>query len=144
MRSKRLTKAEKRAVPTLSWRQIGVVAWLIFIWIMLVWVVSGFPYSRAVHGGSRLRTSYSILRWLDVTDGVSWIHPGAATLTILTCAAVTAFMVVYGRRTLRNLTPRWQCQNCGHAVSDGLPQSNVCSECGELPNLQNDPWAFWR
>ena len=91
-----------------------------------------------------MRTSYGILRWLDVTDGVSRIHPVAATLTILTCAAVTAFMVVYGRRTQRNLTPRWQCQNCGHVVTDGFPQSNVCSECGELPNLQKDPWAFWR
>jgi len=144
MRSKRRINAEKRAVPTLSWRQIGVVVLLVFIWITLVWVLSGFPCSRAVHGGTTLRTSYGILRWLDVTDVVRRIHPVAASLTILACAAVTAFMVVYGRRTLGNLTPRWKCQNCGHVVSHGFPRSNVCSECGELPNLRKDPWAFWR
>ncbi|MHC5006373.1 MAG: hypothetical protein ACYTGF_03330 [Planctomycetota bacterium] len=139
-----MTKSEQRAVPTLSWRQIGVVAWLIFVWVTLVWVVSGFPYTRAVHGGARTRTSYGILRWLDVTDGVSRIHPVAATFTILACVAVTAFLVVYGRRTLGNLSPRWQCQNCGHEVTHGFPRSTVCSECGELPNLWKDPWAFWR
>jgi hypothetical protein len=144
MCSKRLTKAETRITEILAWRRIGIVVWLIFVWGALVWVVSGFPYARAVHGGSKSRTSYGILRWLDVTGGVSEIHPVAATLTILICAAVTAFMVFYVRRTLRNLTPRWQCQNCGHVVSHGFPQSNVCTECGELPNLRKDPGAFWR
>jgi hypothetical protein len=143
MRSKRLTKAERREVRTLSWRRFGVVAWSIYVWAMMVWVVSGFHHTQAL-GRARTRTSYGILRWLDVTNGVSEIHPVTATLTFLACAAATAFMVVFVRRTLRNLTPRWECQNCSHVVSDGFPRSTVCSECGELPNLQKDAWAFWR
>ena len=144
MRGRPLSKAEQRGVPTLFWRRVGVVAGLVFAWVTMVCVVSGFPYSRAVHGGAHLRTSYGILRWLDVTDGASRIHAGAATLTLVTCAAITAFVVAYAKRALRNLTPRWQCQNCGYNVSAGHPGSNLCPECGELPNLQKDAWAFWR
>jgi hypothetical protein len=29
-------------------------------------------------------------------------------------------------------------------VSGGFPRNNLCPECGELPNLRKDPWAFWR
>ncbi len=67
MRGKRQVKAENRAVSTLLRRRIGVVVGLVFVWATVVWVVSSFPYSRAVHGGSNVRTSYGVLRWLEVT-----------------------------------------------------------------------------
>ncbi len=150
MRGKRPVKTEKRTVSTLLRRRIGVVVGLVFVWATVVWVVSYFPYSRA-HGGS-VRTSYGVLRWFEVTApreqagiaswlplhtvGASRLRPVPATITLAICVAVTAFIVVYARRTFRNLTPRWRCQNCGYLVSDGFPQSNVCPECGELPNLR--------
>jgi hypothetical protein len=144
MHDRSLSKASRRGAPTHLWRRIGVIAGLSYVWATLLWILSGFPYARAVHGGAHLRTSYGILRWLEVTDGASRIHAGAATLTMLMCAALTALIVLYARRALRNLTPRWQCQNCGYNVSAGPPRSNLCPECGEPPNLQKNPWAFWR
>jgi len=149
------------------WLRIAVVVGLVFTWTTVVWTLSCFPYSRAVHGGVDIRTSYGLLRWFEVTArhkqagiasllpletvGATRIRPVPAVISMAICVALTAFIAVYARRTLRNLTPRWQCQNCGYMVSAGIPRlnvcparSNVCPECGELPNLQKDAWAFWR
>ncbi|MHC4080523.1 MAG: hypothetical protein ACYTFF_13400 [Planctomycetota bacterium] len=157
MRDTHLTNAQKRTAVTLLWRRVGAAVWLVFVWITLMWLLWCFPVSRSVGGG--VRTSYGALQWQTIkggeqagsakllplgTVGRSRGRPVAAVFTLLISVAGTAFIVVYGNRTFRNLTPRWQCQNCGHTVSAGYPQSNVCSECGELPNLWQDPWAFWR
>ena len=158
MRGKRLTKAEKRVAGILAWRRIGVLVCLAFVWIVLMWLLWCIPIARSE--GVSARTSYGVLQWQEGKGspgqagtagrvlplgiaGSSRIRPVAVAFTVLISVAGTAFIVVYARRSLRNLTPRWRCQNCGHVVSDGFPQSTVCSECGELPNLQKDPWAFW-
>jgi hypothetical protein len=158
MRSKRRIKAETHIAGSLGWRRIGVLVWLSLLWVMLMWLVWCFPLVRS--DGISVHTTYGILQWQEGRSsraqagtvgrllpagiaGRSWINPVALAFSIVISAAGSAFLVVYGHRWLRNLTPRWKCRHCGHVVRDGFPQSNVCSECGELPNLQKDPWAFW-
>ena len=143
MTPRSLTKAQQRVVTGLTWRRAGVTAWLLFVWATLTWLLFLFPYSRATHG--KYGTAYGILRWLDVPDkGTTAISIGATAWTVLIFGALTTFIVMWGYRSFRNLTPRWECQNCGFIVSGGFPRSNLCPECGELPNLRREPWAFWR
>ena len=123
---------------------------LVFVWATVVLVVLFFPYSRAVHGGLEVRTSYGVLRWLDVTDpsepvgiaallplhvvGVSRFRPVPAMTSMAIFVAVTIFIVAFAKRWLRNLRPYGQCKNCGYIVNAG--RSIVCPECGEPPYLQ--------
>ena len=160
MRDKPLNETEKRAVSILLRRRIGVITVLNLVWIVLMWFLWCFPHSRSVHGGKDIRTSYGILQWQDLTAageqvaiatlvplrtaGTRRIHALAVTVTTVLCIGTTAFIGAYASRSMRNLTPRWRCQQCGYIVSAGSPRSNVCPECGELPNLQKEPWAFWR
>jgi hypothetical protein len=143
MTERPLSEKDKRIVRNLRWRRIGVAAWLIFVWITLTWLVAGFPVTQAT--GRSVRTVYGLLRWLVVSDtaGAS-VHRGAAVITFLLCAGITLFLVGYAHRTFRNLTPRWRCSNCGFMVSGGFPRNNLCPECGQLPNLRKEPWAFWK
>jgi len=133
------------------WRRIAVIAMLVFAWATVVWVLSSFPYARAVRDGSQARTSYGVLRWFEVTGsqeqvgiasvlplhvvGTSRLRPMPALITMAICVAITVFIVVYARRWLRNLRPYGQCKNCGYNASAGDPRSSVCSECGKPPNL---------
>jgi len=133
------------------WRRIGVVLGLVFVWATVVWVLSCFPYSQAVHGGLNVRTSYGVLRWFEVTApheqagiaslfplqvvGASSFRPVPTMVSLAICVAVTAVIVAYARRWLRNLRPYGQCKNCGYITNAGDPRSSVCSECGKPPNL---------
>ena len=143
---------------TLVGRRVAVTLGLMAMWATVMWIVWCFPYSRP--HSSKIRTSYGILRWQEVTDsreqtgiasllplqttGATRFHPVAFTWTALLALGSTALVVSAAARAMRNLTPRWKCQKCGYVVSGGHPRSNVCSECGELPNLRKDLWAFWR
>ena len=139
-------------------RRIAVIIGLTAVWAALMWLVWCFPYSRAY--GGKIRTSYGVMKWQDVTDsheqvgvasllplrtiGARSFHPVAITFSALICVSATVLILSAADDTMRNLTPRWKCQKCGYVVSGGHPRSNVCPECGELPNLRRDPWAFWR
>jgi len=128
------------------------------MWVYLMWIVWCFPYSRPHDPG--IRTSYGIMGWQEVTasdeqagiasllplqtTGTTRFRPAAITFSVLLALGSTALIVSAAARAMRNLTPRWKCQKCGYVVSGGHPRSNVCSECGELPNLRRDMWAFWR
>jgi hypothetical protein len=143
MAERPLSEEERQTLKTLRWRRAGFAAWFIFVWATLVWLVALFPIARAA--GASLRTSYGLLRWLVVVDtGGYSVHRTAATITFIVCGAITLFVAAYAHRTFRNLTPRWQCSNCGFIVRGGFPRNNLCPECGELPNLRKEPWAFWR
>jgi hypothetical protein len=158
MRHQPLSKPEQRTNSILRWRRIGVIAWLAYVWIILTWVLVCFPMSRAQRGPTR--TTYGLLRWQVVTNwnqqtgiatvfpigttGRTKLRPAALFVTTVTVLGLTAFLAAYGQRWLRNLTPRWRCQSCGYIITGGFPRLNVCPECGELPNLHQDAWAFWR
>lgn len=138
-----LSDQDRRTVRKLRWRRLGVSVWLLFVWVTLQWLLLVFPVERAV--GPRLHTAYGLLRWLEVTSpGAVTVRRPAATITFLLCAGITLFLAAFARRALGNLTPRWQCSNCGFFVRGGFPRNNLCPECGELPNLRKEPWAFWR
>jgi hypothetical protein len=158
MRGQRQINAEKHRAGSLGWRRIWVLTRLAFVWLMVMWLVWCFPTIRR-HGRS-VRATYGIFQWYEwqgtrrqaraigglfprLILGRHRVNPVPLTVSIIISAGSTALVVVVTRRWLRNLTPRWKCQRCGHVVSEGFPRSNVCSECGELPNLQKNPWAFW-
>ncbi len=150
--------ADGSARPTLVERRVAVIMGLMGMWAALMWNVWCFPYSRAY--GPGIRTSYGIMRWQEVTasheqagiasllplqtTGTKSFRPVAITFSALFGLGSTALIVFAAARAMRNLTPRWKCQKCGYVVSGGHPRSIVCSECGELPNLRRDLWAFWR
>jgi hypothetical protein len=158
MRHKPLSKPQQRADSVLRWRRIGVVAWLAYVWIILTWVLVCFPQSRARHGPTRY--TYGILQWQVVTTrdrqtgiatmfpigttGRTDVRPVALFASTVIVLGLTAFLAVAGHRWLRNLSPRWRCQSCGYIITGGFPRLNFCPECGELPNLHRDAWAFWR
>jgi hypothetical protein len=149
--------ADGRADPARAWRRVAVIMRLTGMWAALMWIVWCFPYSRAY--GPGIRTSYGIMRWQEVTAsheqvgiasllplqtiGARSFRPAAITFSALIGLGSAALIVSATARAMRNLTPRWKCQKCGYVVSSGHPRSIVCSECGELPNLRRDLWAFW-
>ncbi len=120
------------------------ISWLTIVWFGLAVILWVMPLQRRQFGELR-STNFGILHWKQVSvRGRTTIHGVALTTTIALSAAVTAWMTFAGGRIWRNTTPRWKCRNCGHDSSMASGHTNVCTECGELPNEKKDPWAFWR
>ena len=120
------------------------IAWLIIVWIGLAVILWVMPLQHKQYG--ELRSTYSgILHWKEAfISGRTKFHPTGLTATIALSVAATAWMAFAGGRIWRNTTPRWQCRYCGHDSSMASGDTNVCTECGRLPNEKKDPWAFWR
>lgn len=109
-------------------------------WVFTSWLIWFFPVTFAVHGGRSLRTTYGVLAWRAVTgeSGSSYtrVFDGLLAGTVAIFLIVTAGFVLYAYRAKQNLLPRTICSRCGYDVGKSDPRTNVCPECGALPNLR--------
>lgn len=154
-----LTESQRATLRRLRRRRLSAVAWALVAGAVLLWLVMAIPHSR--YGGlAKYTTSYGAIRWTEVvspaeqggiaavlpvgTVGLQRIYPVRLVISCALCGAIVWVIVLCVRRELRNLSPRWRCQWCGHVVGAGHPRTNECPECGALPNLKCESWAFWQ
>ncbi|MHC5114159.1 MAG: hypothetical protein ACYTGP_07000 [Planctomycetota bacterium] len=141
--------------------RIGVLAGAIGMWLLAFVLLMCIGDAEETGWGGATRTTFGISGWMEVTSprveplfivellvpGKGYqpeIHAGRATTAFIALAAISVFLFMFTRRSLGNISPRNQCGYCGYVVSDGSPLTNICPECGKLPNLHRDPWAVWR
>ncbi|MCP3904359.1 MAG: hypothetical protein GY715_12080 [Planctomycetes bacterium] len=139
--------------------RIGIVAAAIGAWVVVASVLIGVGRGEATRGGTL--TTFGLSGWLEVKsprlEAVQFVEllvpgkkfsptvrPMRATIALLLLGALTVYLLVGTRRSLANLSPRSKCCYCGYVITDSSPQTNICPECGHLPNFHREPWALWR
>jgi hypothetical protein len=134
-------------------RRVRGLCYVAILWVSAGIVLWALPLPQKVGGRmggaantkSKLRgTKYGALGWSEVRFGKTMeIRPIRLAATISVSVVATAWMAFACGRIWRNTTPRWQCRYCGYDVAKALSTTSNCPECGRLPNLQKNPWAFW-
>jgi hypothetical protein len=126
------------------WQRAGTILVLMLVWMGLANLIWYVPIPHRVNG--ELRTMrHGVLLWKSVNrSGRTEIHRPRLVGTSVLFLGTTAWLLLAVRRTCRNTRPRGICNACGYDTSTTRGDTNLCPECGSLPNLKQSVWAVWR